>query len=102
MRGVAVFSLTMTRVLAAIVPTISQRFGQMRKRAKICVVAITFFGEERVCGMMEVVAPLRIQPVAAAFSRQNQARVIQITLRNHMNLAAKTGGEAGDRGLELC
>ena len=70
MRRVTVSSLAMFGILSAIVPAVSQRFGQMRNRTEIFVVTITLPGEECVDRMMEVITPLCIEGIAATLARQ--------------------------------
>ena len=53
---------------------------QRRERLEVGVVALGLAGQRHVHRVVEVVAPLRVQPVAARLARRHQHRVVQVGL----------------------
>ena len=58
-----------------------QRLGERRDRAEVAVVALPLAGERRVHGVVEVVAPLRGQPVPARLPGGDQPGVVAGRIR---------------------
>ncbi len=54
-------------ILSAVIPSISERCGQRSDTSEIAVIATTFAGQQRVHGVMKVVAPLGIEVVPTLF-----------------------------------
>src|SRR4029077_14455894 len=74
-----------------IVPAILKSYGQMVDVPKISVVAEVFSRQQGVHGMVEVVAPLRVHSDSESLGGRYCACVIQIALRDQVNLAIEPG-----------
>ena len=57
--------LAIRRHLPRIHKAVTPGAGERVETAKILIIAIVLPGEEHVQGMMEIIAPLRIQPIPA-------------------------------------
>ena len=66
-----------------------QDVGEDGERAEVGVVALGLPGERRVQGVVDVVAPLRVQPVAAGLARRDQPRVVEVRLGDEGQRAAQ-------------
>jgi hypothetical protein len=69
---------------------------QLFEIAEIRVVAVPLAGQHRVQGMVEVVAPLGIEPVTADGWRPNQARIVEIAFGDEMEGPAQPPPALGD------
>src|SRR5690606_1171727 len=76
-RRAAVRAAAERRVAAGIDPGAAQRRGDVGERAEVGVVAVALATEYGVQRVMEVVAPLRVEPVATALARPQQARIVE-------------------------
>ena len=68
------------RLLPVVHERVLQRLLQIGHGPEIGVVAVALTGEDRVDRVMEVVAPLRVDAVAAALARRDDTRVVQVAL----------------------
>ena len=62
---------------------------QRRQRLEVGVVAVGLAGQRHVHGVVEVVAPLRVQPVAAGLARGDELRVVEVALRDQGRVAGR-------------
>src|SRR5579864_1282169 len=92
----------MRRILPAIVPSILQSRDHRLDSAKILVIAALLLRQQRVHGMMEVIAPLRVESVAAMSSIEEQPRVVQIAFCNELDGPPQLLRELVGRFLEFC
>ena len=82
-------SLSKAGILASEVPAFAKYGRQLRDVSEILVVARPFFRKQSVERVVEIVAPLPVDAVAAALARQNHARIIQVAFRDQMSLSSK-------------
>ena len=71
-------ALPVRRILPSIVPSVLEGRDQWLDSAEILVVAAPFIRQQRMDGMMEVIAPLRVKPITAVSPVEEQSRVVQI------------------------
>src|SRR5205823_10137446 len=69
--------------------TFVQSFGDLLGPAEILVIACAFAGEEGVNGVMEVIAPDRINAVTSRALRPRDAGVVCVGLSDYANREAK-------------
>ena len=67
---------------------------QRRQRLEVGVVAGGLAGQRDVHGVVEVVAPLRVEPVAAGLARRDQPRVVEVGLGDQRQRPAAGGPTA--------
>src|SRR5947209_7477536 len=92
----------MCGILPPIVPPILESRDQRLDSAEILVIAARFIRQQRMYRMMEVVAPLRVESVAAMSPIAEQARVVKIAFRNELDWPAQFLREFVRRSLEFC
>src|SRR6478672_9318810 len=95
-------ALPVWRVLPAVVPSVLQRRDQRLDFTEILVIAARLFRHQRMHGMMEVIAPLRVESVAAMSSIEEQARVVEIAFCNELDRPTQLLREFVCRFLEFC
>jgi hypothetical protein len=88
-RRPAVMALSMHRILALIDVTFAQRLGQVLETAEIGVIPGRLAGEEAMHGVVKVIAPMGVQPQAALRDGPDQARIVEVALGNHDQVAAR-------------
>src|SRR6266849_2897632 len=81
------------RILARVIPAVLQRACQVLHVAEILVVSRVFPGEQRMHGVMKIVAPLRCHLESALAPPTQDASVIQIAFSNHRNVSPNPRGE---------
>ena len=69
--------------------------AQGRERLEVGVVALRLAGQRDVDGVVEVVAPLRVEAVAAGLPGRDQYRVVEIRLRDQGQRASLVGRQGG-------
>ena len=69
--------------------------------AEVGEIAPAFAGQQGVHGMVEIVAPLRVESVTSRLRRIEQAHVVQIALGNDVHAAAEPPGLFVGRLLDL-
>jgi len=75
--------------------------GQRGQRAEVAVVTLPFTGYRRVHRMMEVIAPLGGQPVAAGFPRGDQPGIVGVGFGDQHQLAVQPGRQRLHLGREF-
>src|ERR1700679_3507616 len=88
-------------ICSVINKSMMQGFGQMFQFTKIRIIADFLTRQDRVQGVMKIVAPLGVQRKPAVFTRPEQARIIQITFGNQNQMTAKLQGKLPNFKLEL-
>ena len=78
-------ALPVGRILPSIVPSVLEGRDQWLDSAEILVVAAPFIRQQRMDGMMEVIAPLRVKPITAVGPVEEQTRVVKIAFCNELN-----------------
>ena len=78
--GDAVVTLAERRVGPVVEEPPLAHLRQRAQRLEVGVVAVRLAGERHVQGVVEVVAPLRVEPVAAGLARRHQDRVVEVGL----------------------
>src|SRR4051812_28802249 len=71
------------RVAAVVDVRLTEGGGDVGQRSEIGVVPLALAGERGVHGVVEVVAPLRVEAVAAVVACPYQARVVAVALGDH-------------------
>jgi hypothetical protein len=74
---------------------------QRRKRSEVAVVALPFAGDGRVHCVVEVVTPLRGEPVAARLAGGDQLGIVGVGLGDQHELAVQPGRQGLHLGREL-
>src|SRR5580700_4593218 len=69
---------TIFRVAAIVNPCLPERLGEIGKRSEIRIVAGALAGQNCMQSVMEIIAPLRLDPVAANCSWPHDSGVVQI------------------------
>src|SRR5689334_13407686 len=95
-------ALPVGRILPSIVPSVLEGRDQWLDSAEILVVAAPFIRQQRMDGMMEVIAPLRVKPITAVGPVEEQTRVVKIAFCNELNRPAQLLREFVRRFLEFC
>ena len=95
-------ALPVRRILPSIVPPLLESGDQRLDPAEILVVAAPFIRQQRMDGMMEVIAPLRVKPITAVSPVEEQSRVVQIAFCNELDRPAQLLREFVRRFLEFC
>ena len=80
---------SVVRVTAVVNKSILQRLAKLGQRAEIRIVASTFAGQITVKCVMEIIAPLGIEAIAAGGDRLYQPRIVQIAFRNQSQVPAE-------------
>src|SRR5882762_1370241 len=101
-RAISVASPPMARILTSVIPALLQRLRQMLNAAEILVVSRIFTGQQRMHGMMEIVAPLRWHAQSAFATRTQHARIVQIALRDQRNDSPGLAGESVNFLRQFC
>ena len=83
----------MRRVAPRVEERLAIHVGDRRDAREVLVVAVPLAGERDVDGVVNVVRPLRVEPVAALLRRTDQPRIIQVALRHELHLAAEPAPE---------
>jgi hypothetical protein len=68
------------RILTAVNKSLSKGLNQLGDMAKILIVSMAFFGQERVEAVMEIIIPLGVQAISSFSGAINDSYVIQIAL----------------------
>ncbi len=55
--------------------------GEIGQRSEVFIISVALSGEHGVQGVVEIVAPLGVHPVAAGLARLNDAGIVQVALR---------------------
>ena len=71
-------TIAVSGVLSGVDKPAPQRRGEIVERAEILVVAGSFAGQQCMQRVVKVVAPLRIETVAAGIATHHDARIIEI------------------------
>src|SRR6185295_19507773 len=79
-------------VVASVDVALRQGVSEMGQCPKILIVRKPLFREQRMQGMVEAIVPLRIQPISPKGWSTEQARVVQVTLGNQIDLPLQTLG----------
>src|SRR5204863_1643759 len=87
-----VLALAIRRVLADVEVAGGEDMREVADLAEARVVAVLLAGEEDVQRVVEVVAPLRVEAEAEARCGGDDARVVEIALRDRPDAAAETLG----------
>src|SRR5205814_4674760 len=95
-------ALPMQGVLPAIVPPILKSGDQRLDSTEVLVIAAPFIRQQCMHRMMKVVAPLRVESVAAMSPIAEQARVVQIAFCYELDWPAQFLREFVRRFLEFC
>src|SRR5262245_1131503 len=82
----AMAALAKGGIVASVDEALSQGVAELGHGSKVLVVAKLLCREQRMQGMVEAVVPLRVQPIASEGGGPQQARVVQVTLRNQIDL----------------
>src|SRR4029450_1233500 len=85
-------ALAKGRIVAGVDVALGQGVSEMGQSPKVLIVPTPLFRKQCMQGMMEVVAPLGIQSVSPEGWSTEQARVVQVTLGNHIDLPLQTLG----------
>src|SRR5712692_6372440 len=85
-RRVAMAALAKGGIVAGVDIALRQGVSEMGQCPKVLIVPKPLFREQRVQGMVEAVVPLRIQSISPEGRSTEQARVVQITLGNQIDL----------------
>src|SRR5712675_1378299 len=93
-RPISVASPPVPRILTSVIPALLQRPGQVLDSAEILVVSRIFAGEQRVHGVMKIIAPLRWHAQSAFATRTQYPCIVQIALRNQRNDSSGSVGES--------
>src|SRR5262245_16980851 len=91
-RRVAMAALAKGRIVAGVDVALRQGVPEMGQGPKILIVPKPLFREQRMQGMVEAVVPLRIQSISPESWSAEQARVVQVTLGNQIDLPLQTLG----------
>src|SRR5206468_12245557 len=97
----AVFALAERRVLADVEVAGGEDMREVADFAEARVVTVLLAGEEDVQRVVEVVAPLRVEAEAEARGGGDDARVVEIALRDRPDAAAETLGAFAHGGREV-
>src|SRR6267378_3998940 len=84
-RAVSVASPAVARILTSVIPALLQRRRQMLNVAEILVVSRIFTGQQRMHGVMEIIAPLRWHAQSPFATRTQYPCIVQIALRDQRN-----------------
>src|SRR5262245_843678 len=79
-------------IVAGTDKTLGQGVSKMGHGPKVLIVPKLFCREQRMQGMVEIVAPLCIQSISPDGWSTQQSRVVQVTLSNHIDLPLQTLG----------
>src|SRR5260370_15610292 len=93
-RCIPMASPPVARILAGVIPALLQCARQGPHIAEILVVSRGFPGQQRMHGVMKVVAPLRCHLKSALAPRTEYASVVQIAFGNHRNVSPNPCGES--------
>src|SRR5882762_2357984 len=93
-RPISVASPPVARVLTSVIPPLLQRLRQMLNAGEILVVSRIFTGQQRMYGVMKIIAPLRWHAQSAFATRTQYARIVQIALRDQRNDSSGSVGES--------
>lgn len=88
-------------VAAVIDKGLLEGLGEISERAEIRVVAIPLPSQHGVQGMVEVIAPLRVEAIPPDFRGPHNAGIVQVTLRDEDQVAPEVRGEGVHLGREL-
>src|SRR5204863_6595940 len=88
-RGCATIAAPEVEVLSLKNKAFIQRFDNLLRPAEILIVAFAFSGEECVQSVMKIIAPHRINPVAAVALWPDDARIVLVGFSNHANRTAQ-------------
>ncbi len=91
--GVAVMALAKLGVAPGEYEAFAQRLDQIANMTEIRVIAKAFLGQKRMQGVMKIIAPLGVHAGAAYLRGPDQARIVEIALRNQQTLPPVAGGE---------
>src|SRR5215510_15384256 len=91
-RRVAMAALTEGGIVAGVDVALLQGISEMGQGPKVLIVPKSLFREQRMQGMVEAVVPLRIQSISPEGWSAEQARVVQVTLGNQIDLPLQTLG----------
>src|SRR4030095_15931369 len=91
-RRVTMAALAKGGIVAGVDVALGQGVSKMGQSSKVLIVPRTLSREQCMQGMMEVVAPLCIQAISPEGWSTEQARVVQVTLGNHIDLPLQTLG----------
>src|SRR6185295_10718925 len=95
-RRAPVTTLPEARVLTGVDPGAGEGGGELSQAAEVGVVAGPLAGEDGVQRVVEVVAPLRVEAVAADGGLANDPRVVEVALRDHEQITTERAGELRD------
>src|SRR6267154_6718757 len=93
-RPISVASPPVPRILTSVIPALLQRPGQVLDSAEILVVSRILTGQQRMHGVMKIIAPLRRHAQSAFATRTQYARIVQIALRDQRNHSPGSAGES--------
>ena len=87
-RGVAVPSLPVGGKCTRVSETFSEGFSQMVELTKVAVISGLFSCQQGVESMMKVIVPLSVESITTCFRGTDHARVVEVTLGDHIDPAA--------------
>src|SRR4030095_8274179 len=79
----------------------AQRGGDIGDAAEVGVVPAPLAAEQPVQRMVEIVVPLRLEPIAAERARAAEARIVEVALGDQYELAAELALQGFDLQGEL-
>src|SRR5947209_14045893 len=91
-RRVAMAALAEGGIVAGVDIALRQGVPEMGHCPVVLIVSKPLFREQRMQGMVEAIVPLRIQSISPKGWSPEQARVVQITLGNQIDLPLQTLG----------
>src|SRR5690242_16762399 len=94
----SVTPIAQTAVAAVEHECIGQRFGELLRLSIVEVIPLPFTGQAGMHRVMKIVAPLRVQAVAALLRRQQDPHVVEVALRHDVRAIASSF-RSGLRGL---
>src|SRR5580698_7719933 len=94
-------SVAKVRVMAVVNPCVLQGLGEISDCAKVGIVTNTLSCQHRMQRVMEIIAPLRVDPVAAEFARFHEPGIVEVAFRDQYQPATKLTLQSSDFAREL-
>src|SRR5579871_5864612 len=94
-------SVAKVRVTAVVNPCVLQSLGEISYCAKVGIITSTLPCQDRMQRMMEIIAPLRVDPIAAEFARFHDPGVIEVAFGDQYQPPAKLTLQSSDFAREL-
>ena len=87
--GTPVTTVAMRAVASVQDECILQQLRKLFRRSIVLIISLSFAGEGDMHEMMKIVAPLRVDPIAALLRRKQKADIIEIAFGHDVDLASE-------------